>query len=466
MPPLPLTKLLQTALPKLSNASNAVVSTLGCCNGQVSSDSAAQWIGLRSRYQLARLLRRDGLLPFEDLAGWTRVLHWLRQAEFTGASLHELARRDAVDPATAYRLVQRVTRMRWSELRQSGVTATALRLRHRTLSRRVSVAAGQRHPPPQALASTARGGRFTSQAAGPVRYSVRNAASHPRGALSARLPMSGAPFDVAITVDGLVWVTRTQAASVDRIELHPPRRTGTVRTGAVPTRIAVSPSGRRAYVTNQFAEEVGVLDLRDGRQVAAIPIPGHPLSAVLAPDGRILYVTTNLDYLHAIWLATGQIMVSVAIPMACTSLVLGNSGNRVYVPTWRAGWILELDAHTLRTTREFAVGGVVHELALLPEAPTLYATNEEGWLDALHLPTGQRMSLHFEAMPHGLAPSPDGELVYVGLLDAGAIAVVDRRSLALVGSVRTGGKPRRIAFGPTGQVAVVANETGWVDVIH
>ena len=75
MPPLRLTSLLQTALPDLSSASRAVVNTLGCLNGNAPpARELATWVGLRDRYQLARALRRDGLPPLEQLAGWTREL--------------------------------------------------------------------------------------------------------------------------------------------------------------------------------------------------------------------------------------------------------------------------------------------------------------------------------------------------------------------------------------------------------
>ena len=46
MPPLLLTSVLQTALPRLSPASRAVVSTLGCLNGKTpSAREMAAWVG-------------------------------------------------------------------------------------------------------------------------------------------------------------------------------------------------------------------------------------------------------------------------------------------------------------------------------------------------------------------------------------------------------------------------------------
>jgi YVTN family beta-propeller protein len=127
--------------------------------------------------------------------------------------------------------------------------------------------------------------------------------------------------------------------------------------------------------------------------------------------------------------------------------------------------VLELDAHTLRTTREYDIGGVVHEIVPSPDGLTLYVTNEAGWLDELHVASGQRASLHFDAMPHGLALSPDGAVLYVGLLHAGEVAVLDRQTLRQVSTIPTGGKPRRIAFDAAGRRAIIANENGWVDLV-
>src|SRR5438552_17325479 len=130
MPPLRLATVLQAALPPLSATSRAVVSALACCNGHASSaGEIAAWVGLRDRHQLARGLRRDGLPPLEQLAGWARVLYWVLEAESGDRSLLELARREQLDPAVAYRLVHRVTGLRWSQVRRAGLAAMLARFR-------------------------------------------------------------------------------------------------------------------------------------------------------------------------------------------------------------------------------------------------------------------------------------------------------------------------------------------------
>src|SRR5881628_1408548 len=136
MPPLQLTNLLHTTLPHLSVDGRALLSALGCVNGRPTSISdLAQWLGFHDRYQLARALRREGLPPMETLGGWTRTLYWIIESQTSGLTLRELAQREHLDPAVAYRLVRRITGHRWSEIRQAGLTGALLSFRGQCRSR-------------------------------------------------------------------------------------------------------------------------------------------------------------------------------------------------------------------------------------------------------------------------------------------------------------------------------------------
>src|SRR5712692_3215977 len=95
IPPLPLATILSTALPPLPREARAVVDLLACTNGLLPSGSkVVTFLGLRTPPQVARLLRRSGLPPLEELAGWTRVLHWLNEsARIASRTCHLLSPR-------------------------------------------------------------------------------------------------------------------------------------------------------------------------------------------------------------------------------------------------------------------------------------------------------------------------------------------------------------------------------------
>ncbi len=464
MPPLQLTNLLHSSLPHVSQKGRALLSALACVNGHPeSSTELAHWLGFHDRYQLARALKRERLPPVGTLSAWTHTLYWIIESQATGATLRELARREKMDPAVAYKLIRRVTGRRWSEVRREGLTGAVLGFRDRCRS--VTAA-----PPVPA---------FAMEYASPSRpHVVRplasaggdQARSRPRarltGVLGERVAIAGAPFDVALGATNKALVTRGHAAAVDVLALDgTPRVSRTIAVGPVPTRVVPSARADWACVTSQFSEAVDIIDLEQERLAATIPVPGHPLGAVLSWDGQTLYVSTNRDRLVAIALARRAVVVDIAIPHGSPHLCRHPSGHRLYASGWRAGVVAEIDVPAMRLVRAFKLGGIVQEVAVSADGQNLYAANEAGWLDVVHLPTGKRTgTLKLGTAALGMALSADEADIVVGLLHAGVVLVVDRHTLEIRHTLRTGGKPRVVASHPKGPV-LVANEAGWVDFI-
>jgi len=478
MPPLPLAKILNVALPSLAGEARAVVDVLACKNGLLPpAGDVATFLGLRTRHQVARTLRRASLPPLEELAAWTRLFYWVLQWEQTGASLLALAHQSHVEPATCYRLVRRLMGQPWSRVRRGGIAGALLRFRTTWKDNGMHQLALQ--PYLQAAARQVAGGGL-AVGAGDFRpeFNIRavrrpphpggDPVGRPRGVLASRLGIAGYPFDVAIAPDGAAWLTRLHAAVLERLQLQPLASTGVIRVGIAPTRVMIAPSGERAWVTNQFTKDVAVVDLASRRRTGSIAMEGDPLGAVLSPDARTLYVSTNLDRLCVCALTDtgGRIVRSTALPQACTELAIHPAGNRVYVPTWKAGHILELDARSLAVMHRYEVGGQPLGVALSSDGLRLYCGNENGWVDLVHLPTGRIVRRTFDTPVDEVALTPDQNVVYASLRTAGRVALVDAHTLACVGTLETGGLPRHIAFDGLGSVAIVANEAGWVDVVR
>ena len=432
-----------------------MISTLACVNGHPpAAHEVAAWVGLRSRYQLNRILRSDGLPPLQQLAGWARVLYWTSRAEETGASLRQMARLDDIEPAVAYRLVRRVTGRRWSQLRRAGVELVISGLRHERQARASTSRAQPRPPLVRALP------RLPASALG-------KGADHPVGALAARVAISEVGlFDVATTPAGLALLPRPRSAAIELIQLPLLKSIGAIRTGPNPTRLAVVRSGEFAYVTSQFGEEIGILDLKRGKQSGTIALDGcgHPLGAALAPDDRTLYVTTNADRLYAIALHRGRVTAWTQIPQASQQMAVHPDGHRVYAAGWREGILTECDARSLRIRRTFELGGSVQDVALTRNG-RIFVANEAGWLDVIDGSGASTRRVHFGAAAFGVALSRDETVVLVSLLDAGRVALLDGVTLKIRAFVETGGRPRLMAADPTGRGVLVANEKGWLDLV-
>ena len=126
-------------LPPLSARGQAIVDALLLTGGPIgTAQRVAPRLGLRNRFELARLLKRDGLPPLHELAAWATILAWLETAERTQYSLCRLAFRCRKDPAVCYRTVKRITGLGWREVRLHGsewlIGQFAARVRHASSS--------------------------------------------------------------------------------------------------------------------------------------------------------------------------------------------------------------------------------------------------------------------------------------------------------------------------------------------
>jgi len=131
--------------PALTPLPRAIVEAVCLAEGSIgSADTVAQSLGLKNRFTLARMLKREGMLPLHRLASWTRVLSWVVAAEERGLSLCWLAFHARRHPSACYRLDREITGLCWDKVRKHGsawVQQRLLReLRRRRTQRRRSCA--------------------------------------------------------------------------------------------------------------------------------------------------------------------------------------------------------------------------------------------------------------------------------------------------------------------------------------
>jgi YVTN family beta-propeller protein len=467
MAPLPLTLIVQTVLPWLGQPGRAAITALAANNGRLdSADRLAAQLGLRNRFCLARLLRREGLPPLSELADWIRALHLVLQAESTGQPLQRLAYRSLGEPANCYRLIRRRLGAPWSEVRARGLPWALIRFlercrrpEHRPVGR------ADQGRPARLVARTSPAAGARPHPGAPAALPSR-AAGHPVGRVAATLPIDGAPFDVAASPTGVMYVTCLRGAAVARVDLATRRVAAAIPVGSTPTRVVFDGLGRRAYVTNQFGETISVIDVAADRRIADIPMSGDPGALAVVRDANALYVSTNLDRLSAVSLTTNEIVASVPMPATPVHLAVHPQRLRLYVATWGIGTVIEIDVRTNAPLRSFAIGGQAETMVVAPDGSELYVTNDAGRLDVVDLGAGVVIaSLALSARAFGLAVTPDGAQLYVGLVSGERVLVVDRATLRVLNTIPTGGTPRHIAFDPSGRTAVIANEAGWVTLV-
>lgn len=283
--------------------------------------------------------------------------------------------------------------------------------------------------------------------------------------ITARLSLPDRAYSVAVSPTNIVYVTQSDVSQLDRLNLPQLKVVDSVAVGQQPTEIAFNSSGSKLYVTNQFSSNVGVLDVATNSVTTGVSVSGHPFAVVVAPGDTIVYVTTTADSLFGIRAATGAIAVRLSLPLISNGFAIHDT--LLYVSTRDVGTVTVLNLKTNTFLDTIPIGGAPQGIVVSPDGTELYVANENATLQFWNIPgDSPDGSVALAGRGFGLARHPTTGRLYVTTLEGGQVHVVDPTTRTIVKSYPVGGVVRRIAFTASGDLAIVANEAGWVDLIR
>ncbi|HEX2219128.1 MAG TPA: hypothetical protein VHG35_10005 [Gemmatimonadales bacterium] len=311
-------------------------------------------------------------------------------------------------------------------------------------------------------------------------------AGHPLGtAMTAtRLPgdLDGdGPFGTAIDGDGRILISQTHGGRLAST-LYPDTGFATLELEGTPASITLLGEGTALITpTGPENDRVTVIEVSSERVLAQVPLDVPAYSAVTSPDSETAYLGTNDGRVLEFDVASSTVagFIDLGVPKSrANHLALNPAGTLLYVSSFTSGTVSEIDLATRSVARTFVVGGEPQGLAVSHDGAELYVADESGPGDidiydltgnalVASLPSGATSS---GGGPFGLAMSPDGAKVYVGVITGdgpGLIQVIDVATHRIERTITScGGIPRRIAFGYSGGLAVIADETGCANFVE
>jgi len=232
---------------------------------------------------------------------------------------------------------------------------------------------------------------------------------------------------------------------------------------SVPTssagRIAISPDGATAYVTEQFLGRVLVIDLAAQMAVDTLALDSPPSEISLSADGQILYVGSQLRRdITVVSTDPLQVVESVQTGFTPGEILASPDGSRIYVSHLDDGSLAILDGQTHQLTGTIQLSAQSSlGLAFSPDAGILYITASASIM-ALDTQTNLMLNtLVLGDATSTLGVAPDGRRAYVGTLaiDEGGtgITVVDLETFSVLGRMRGFQFPVQIGFRRLGGAA-------------
>ena len=294
---------------------------------------------------------------------------------------------------------------------------------------------------------------------------------HPVGTPSGKLAIAGTPSGIAVSPNGIGFVTLLDSNGIARFSAAAPATLMSPLFIAVhPWDVAFNRDGNTALVAAADPARwvVYSVDVRSGDVPYARAILNAPYRVAIARDDSRLFVLTYTDparvYSIALTDLFGARQYIQQIPGLPRSITVSPTTGAVFVTTnFR---VARLDPDTLGVQAITGVVPVASENSVLsPDGSRLWFGSPAGNLVALDASSLEQVAeVAHGAKIYGVAMSPDGAQLWA--TSGGELLVVDPARASIVSRLTLGGTAAHIAFDRTGTTAFVANEAGWVDVIR
>lgn len=308
----------------------------------------------------------------------------------------------------------------------------------------------------------------TTSGADPDASGLPSLATSPGGVASGRIEgVTGRPFGVAITSAGTAVVTRQDVDSLTAYSLATLTRTGSTLVGRDPGDAAIFASNAGAFVTNVLGFSVSRVEIAANTTHGALPVTGNPFRVKVDDAAQNGFVTTSAGTVIQFNTLALTLTHTVTVGGAVNGLDIGTRAENALFVSNTGGGVFSINRSSFTVTRSTNVGGVPQEVVRNRSNSDLYVVNEAGWVDVLDANTFASLGrVSLPAGGFGGALSPDFKKLYVTSSSAGQLYIIDVATRTIQSTLTLGGTPRRVAFNANGDVALVANEGNWVDVIR
>lgn len=287
------------------------------------------------------------------------------------------------------------------------------------------------------------------------------------------LQFGGRPVDMALSPDGrTLYVKDNRGIVVVDVDAWKVRQELPVaRGGSSMQGIAVSPDGKRVYLSNAASQLLEAVLQADGRlqwgRRIDMPPPSvggesYPCGIALSAGGDTAYVALSRNNsLAEVDLRDGKVVAQIPVGVAPFAVKVSADGRRAYVSNWggrhpkegektaetsgtpalvdsrgvaTSGTVSVVDLQTRTVVAEIKVGLQPSGLALDEARGRLYVANansdtvsviDTGSLQVVEtISVRPDPSLPFGSMPNALALTPDGNTLFVANGGNNAVAVV------------------------------------------
>jgi PQQ-dependent catabolism-associated beta-propeller protein len=271
----------------------------------------------------------------------------------------------------------------------------------------------------------------------------------------------------------LAYVSNERDGTITVIDTKTDSVIDTIKVGARPRGIRISPDGRRVYVAlstpsgKAYAEadnRIAAIDVESNKVVATYDVGSDPEQLAVSLDGKFLYASNeDAGTASVTEIQTGKLLSTLVVGIEPEGVTISPDGRWVYVTAETSNTVSVIDTRTNQVAATFLVGARPRDSAFSPDSSRAFVTAEVGTslsvvdaatqkvLKTIDLPRGDGVK------PMGVVVSADGRKIYVAMGRAGLVLALDAMSFQIINTIPVGKRVWGLALTPDGRKVYTAN---------
>jgi len=225
--------------------------------------------------------------------------------------------------------------------------------------------------------------------------------------------------------------------------------------GRSPHEAFFTPNGKEVWVTVRGENYISVIDSTTYKEKTRIIVPNGPGMQIFSPDGKYGYVCSSFTPETTVINVADHKIIGRVHQMSpfCPNIVTTPDGKQVWFTLKDIGKVMVFDANPpFSVLKTIDTGPITNHVNIADNAHGTFAYVTVGGLNEVQVFRTDNFSkvatIPVGKLPHGIWPSGDGTLVYVGLENENRLVAIDTLTNKVIATSPIGQGSQAIIYVP------------------
>ena len=229
----------------------------------------------------------------------------------------------------------------------------------------------------------------------------------------------------------------------------------TIYLGRSPHEPTFTPDSKQLWVSVRGEAYISVIDVASMIEIKRVPVADGPGMVSFSPDGKLAYICSSFTpELDIVSTSTYKIVKKLAVISPFSpNIFTSPKGEWVAMTHKDVGKVTVINTTTQSIEKVLTTGPITNHVTFsyvknrLKMLVTVGGSNMVKIFDVAQ-DFKQTDSIAVGALPHGLWPSADGKLLYVGLEYGDAVQYINTETMMVSSSEKIGQSPQALVYAP------------------